>query len=252
MTFEAMPAAEAQPSAGGQDLTVSAASAATAASDPVHDPRALQILTTEHWSLLTARSLAYNEAFSRAGMFLAFLSATVIVIGLMVASDAFADAVLPVAALLLAVDLFIGLATAGRLANASTEEFRAIRGMNRIRHAYSEMVPGIERYFVTSIHDDARGVLSNFGDPDDAPWLGTLHGLTTAVGMLVIIVCVLFAALIAVIAAGVGATVGVAIAIGVVSFLILFALSVVLGARAATAVVEEPEAMFPTPPRAQG
>jgi hypothetical protein len=184
-------------------------------------------------------------------MFLSFLSATLIVIGLMVASDAFAEAVLPVAALLLAVDLFIGLATIGRLANAGTEEFRAIRGMNRIRHAYSEMVPGIERYFVTSIHDDARGVLSNFGDPDDAPWLGTLHGLTTAIGMLVIIVCVLLAALIAVIAAGIGAAVGAAIGIGVVSFLTFFTVSTVLGARAATAVVEEPEAMFPTPPTAR-
>jgi hypothetical protein len=37
------------------------------------DPRALQILTTEHWSLLTARSLANNEAFTRGGMFLSFL-----------------------------------------------------------------------------------------------------------------------------------------------------------------------------------
>ena len=41
---------------------------------PVDDPRALTILTTEHWSLLSARSLVYNEAFSRAGMFLSFLA----------------------------------------------------------------------------------------------------------------------------------------------------------------------------------
>jgi hypothetical protein len=224
-----------------------APTASVAGDDPLDNPRALQILSTEHWSLLTARSLAYNEAFSRAGMFLSFLSATLIVIGLMVASDAFADAVLPVAALLLAVDLFIGLATVGRLANASTEEFRAIRGMNRIRHAYSEMVPGIERYFVTSINDDARGVLSNFGDPDDAPWLGTLHGLTTAIGMLAIVSCVLFGALIAVIAAGIGASVGVAIGIGVVGFLVLFVIATMLGARAGAATVAEPEAMFPSP-----
>ena len=37
------------------------------------DPRVLQILSTEHWGLLTARSLAYNEAFTRASMFLTFL-----------------------------------------------------------------------------------------------------------------------------------------------------------------------------------
>ena len=39
---------------------------------PLPDGAALQILTTEHWSLLTARSLVYNETFARGGMFLAF------------------------------------------------------------------------------------------------------------------------------------------------------------------------------------
>lgn len=43
--------------------------------DPVtslDDPRAVQILTAEHGSLLSARSLAYNEAFVRGGNFLSF------------------------------------------------------------------------------------------------------------------------------------------------------------------------------------
>lgn len=242
------------PVAGGEHAPVRSAGDSTdvpndraTGAAPIDDQRALQILSTEHWSLLTARSLAYNEAFSRAGMFLSFLSATLIVIGLMVASDVFAEAVLPVVALLLAVDLFIGLATIGRLTNASNEEFRAIRGMNRIRHAYSEMVPGIERYFVTSIHDDYRGVLSNFGNPDGGPWLGFIHGITTAVGMLMIIVCVLFGALLAVIAAGLGASTPVAIGLGVVGFVALFVISARLGARIATGVVTDPEAMFPTP-----
>ena len=34
----------------------------------------LQILTTEHWSLLASRGLAWNESFSRAGMYLSTLS----------------------------------------------------------------------------------------------------------------------------------------------------------------------------------
>lgn len=247
MTSEGMPAAEARPPAM-QDAPAHMAGTETSASNPLLDPRALQILSTEHWSLLTARSLAYNEAFSRAGMFLTFLSATLIVIGLMVASDAFAGAVMPVSAVLLAVDLFIGLATIGRLVNASTEEFRAIRGMNRIRHAYADMVPGIERYFVTSIHDDYVGVLSNFGDPGKGPWLGAIHGLTTAVGMLATVVCVLFGSLLAVIVAGLGASLPAAIGIGVGGGLILFVGSTRLGARVGTAVVTEPDALFPTPP----
>ena len=224
--------------------------AARTTDNPVDNARALQILSTEHWSLLTARSLAYNEAFSRAGMFLSFLSATLIVIGLMAASDAFGEAVLPVTGLLLAVDLFIGLATIGRLMNAGDEEFRALKGMNRIRHAYSEMVPGIERYFVTSIHDDGLGVLSNFGGAGSMSMLpGILHGLTTAIGMLMIIVGVIAAALLAVVAAGLGASVGAAIVIGLAGFLAIFVVFVIVGSRIALGAVEDRDVLFPSPPK---
>jgi len=37
-------------------------------------PHALQILTTEHWSLLAARSLVYTEAMSRTSIFVAALT----------------------------------------------------------------------------------------------------------------------------------------------------------------------------------
>jgi hypothetical protein len=69
---------------------------ATPGEGPLSDPRALQILNTEHWSLLATRSLAYNEAFSRAGMFLSFLSASLIVIGFMVGAQVSASSILPV------------------------------------------------------------------------------------------------------------------------------------------------------------
>src|SRR5687768_3614976 len=106
---------------------------------PLDDPRALQILSTEHWSLLTARSLVYNEAFARAGMFLAFLSATLLVLGLISNATGFSDGFLTVAAFVLALDLFVGLATLGRIINASSEDLRYLQGMNRLRHAYFEI-----------------------------------------------------------------------------------------------------------------
>ena len=56
-----------------------------AVNDPVmrlDDPRAIQILATEHWSLLATRTLSWNESFSRTSMLLATLSATVIAIAL--------------------------------------------------------------------------------------------------------------------------------------------------------------------------
>ncbi len=217
-------------------------------SSPLGDPRALQILTTEHWSLLSSRSLSYNEAFSRAGMFLTFLSATLIVIGFLISSPALSDAVLPVTGLLLAVDLFIGLATIGRLASAATEEFTAIRGMNRIRHAYAEMVPGLERYFVSPIHDDARGVLSTFGDLGGHSGAASLaHGLTTTLGMLMVVNSVLLGALLGIIGTAIGAAAGVAIGLGILGFAALFGAFAIAGMKIAMRAAARPPAMFPTP-----
>src|SRR4029453_1005457 len=42
----------------------------------------LQILATEHWSLLATRSLAWNEAFTRAGMLLSALAGAIVALAL--------------------------------------------------------------------------------------------------------------------------------------------------------------------------
>src|SRR5262245_53608167 len=154
---------------------------------PLDDQRALTILTTEHWSLLTARSLLYNEAFTRAGMFLAFLSATLLVLGLISTATGFSDGFLIIAALLLALVLFVGLASLGRIGAASDEDLRYLQGMNRLRHAYHEMVPGLERYFITSHYDDMASVSMFYGPADASPLRGIAHGLTTMPGMVGVI-----------------------------------------------------------------
>ncbi len=132
---------------------------------PAHlgDPRALTILTTEHWSLLTARSLVYNEAFARAGMFLTFLTGSLVALGFVSQGSGYTPEFLLLATALLGFDLFIGLATLGRISAASAEEIRALQGMNRLRHAYLEMVPSLEPYFSTSGHDDLMAVVSIYG-----------------------------------------------------------------------------------------
>ena len=80
-------------------------------------------------------------------------------------------------------------------------------GMNRIRHAYREMVPGLEPYFVTSFHDDARGVLAAYGHvtSSDAVFSNIVHGLTTMIGMVATVVAMILGALAALVAVGLGA-----------------------------------------------
>jgi hypothetical protein len=217
------------------------------------DPRALQILSTEHWSLLAGRSLAYNEAFSRAGMFLTFLSATLIVIGFVIGfvigSQGLVPGVVPVAAILLLADLYIGAATVGRLIDANSEELRAVRGVNRIRHAYRKMVPGLEPYFVSSFHDDERGVLAAYGDitPSQGMLANIVHGLTTMIGMVATVVAMIVGALAALVAVGVGLGAEVALLSAVVGFLVGTAIFAYVGMRTAIDSQARVESRFPTP-----
>lgn len=92
---------------------------------PLDDPRAVQILTAEHGSLLSARSLAYNEAFVRAGNFLAFLSMSFVALALVAQVLPGSGEMLLVAALVMAFDLVVGLTTYGRIVVASYEDYRA-------------------------------------------------------------------------------------------------------------------------------
>jgi hypothetical protein len=66
-------------------------------------PHALQILTTEHWSLLSARSLGYTEAMSRASIFVAALSGAVVALALVAQATDFGDGFVAFALVLLPV-----------------------------------------------------------------------------------------------------------------------------------------------------
>lgn len=190
--------------------------------DVLSDPRAMTILTTEHWSLMAARGLVYNEAFARAGMFLAFLSATLVAMGLVATATGFSDAFLTVAAVVLALNLFVGLASLARIAAASGEDIKYLQGMNRLRHAYHEMAPELQRYFITSHFDDAASVLAFYGPAAASPIRSMLHGLTTTPGMVGAICSAVAGALAAVIAVLLTHDPVIAAAAGIVGFLAMF------------------------------
>jgi hypothetical protein len=123
-------------------------------------PEALQILTTEHWSLLATRSLVYTEAMSRTSIFIAALSGAVVALALVAQATDFGSGFLAFALVLLPVVYFLGWATIVRLSQVNYENARWVQGMNRIRHAYLQIAPELEPYFVTSRYDDNPGVLA--------------------------------------------------------------------------------------------
>jgi len=193
----------------------------------IDDPRTISLLTTEHWSLLSARSLAYNEAFVRAGMFLTFLSMSFVALALVAQAMTFGRDFLAVAALVLTFDLLIGLTTVLRMNGANLDDLRANHGMARIRHAYTQITPIVAPYFTTPTYDDIDAVTTVYGTISDRLLGQFLYGLSTSSGMIGLIVGMVGGVLATVLAmllgVGGGASIWIGAAGGVVVLAALFA-----------------------------
>ena len=150
----------------------------------------LQILATEHWSMLATRSLTYTESLGRVNVFLAILTGAVIALALVAQADRFGPTFILIAILTLLVVLFAGLATISRLMQLNRDDFRWVIGMNRLRHGYLELHPELVPNFTTSPFDDVPGALQTIGiDVTSARGLGSsLHVFQTLPGMLSVIV----------------------------------------------------------------
>jgi hypothetical protein len=192
----------------------------------------LQILATEHWSLLATRSLTYTESLGRVNMFLAILSGAVIALALVAQADRFGTTFIAVAILMLNLD-----------------DYRWVVGMNRLRHAYLEMHPELEPIFITSSHDDLTGALKTLGlGPASAPSLGTLfHGFVTLPGMVSVIVAAVGAAIAGLAAIGFGAPTYVVLLAGALAFAATVAVMLRTGSRSVRGYGPSSEVRFPTP-----
>lgn len=166
----------------------------------LEDPRVISILSTEHWNLLSNRSLAYNEALTRGGMFLTFLSMSFVALALLAQALGFSDQFLLVSALVLAFDLVIGLATYGRIRGANLDDLRAVHGMARIRQAYVRIAPAIAPFLTSPTNDDLRSVMRVYGDSPSTLPATLSYGLATSGGMIGLITSMVGGVLAAVLA----------------------------------------------------
>jgi hypothetical protein len=133
-------------------------------------PHAAAILATEHWSLLGTRSLIWTEALNRATVFLAVLSASIIALALLANATGSGRQTTTLALVLLPVVLLLGIATYVRLVQINGEDARLVLAMNRLRHAYLTIEPGLEPYFTTGHHDDERGLQATYMVDPPSRW----------------------------------------------------------------------------------
>jgi hypothetical protein len=185
----------------------------------------MQILSTEHFSLLTQRSLVYNEAFTRVGMFLTFLSMSLVALALLSGALAETGDLLIIAVIVLGFDLIVGLATLLRVEVAYHEDMLAVQAMARIRHAYVRLAPETRPYFSTGTNDDLPGVLAAYSGTRAAPSMmtGFRYGISTSAGLATIVVALVAGAFIAVVGLLFGASGQLALVAGATATLLMLA-----------------------------
>jgi hypothetical protein len=121
-----------------------------------------QLLATEHWSLLASRSTTQNELLVRIAIFLTLVSASVVSLALVGQATDFDGRFDVFTLVLFSILLLVGTLTLLRVFNGGDEDLAYVIGMNRLRAAYTELDPGIERYFIASRHDDYQGISQTY------------------------------------------------------------------------------------------
>ncbi len=218
---------------------------------PHHDPAAstrLQVLATEHWSLLATRALTYQESLGRVNMFLAVLSGSVIALALVAQADRFSTTFIAVAIFMLTIVFFVGAATVRRLNMLNADDYRWVVGMNRLRHAYLELHPELEPNFITSQYDDLQGAMKTLAlDPVSAPSLGTVfHGFVTLPGMISVIVASVGGAIAGLAAIGFGAPAYLVLIVGAAAFALALFVMFQAGRRSFRGFGPSADVHFPT------
>jgi hypothetical protein len=190
----------------------------TVASEPPLEPEAATILATEHWSLLGTRSMLWNERMSRTAIFLTVLSGAIVALALVADATRFGPRTRTLALVLLPVVLFLGLVTYVRLVQIGTEDLLLVLAMNRLRHGYLTMAPGLKPYFSTGHHDDVQGLAATFllaGPRELHPWV---HFLTTTPTVVATVDAAIATAIVVLLVQAAAAPSVVVVAAGVVAF----------------------------------
>jgi hypothetical protein len=205
----------------------------------------LQVLATEHWGLLATRSLAWNESFTRAGMFLSTLSGAIVALALVAQATSFGDEFAIFALVILPVVLFIGVTTFIRMGTSNYYDALCVVGMNRIRHAYLQITPEVEPFLVMASHDDDKSVNHSMGAQPNSNFVVDIIVSTPFV------VCAINSVLAGVIATLLAQQLGLAtpaaIALAVVGVLGVFGLQMAVASRGIAAAVTSYKPKFPAP-----
>lgn len=127
----------------------------------------LSILTTEHFTLQSARQLCLQDMQNRSTIFLTAVSASLVAFGFFGSATHFTGAFF-IFVLVLLISLWIlGVLTWTRVLQAAIEDAIICFGIARIHHRYTELAPDISPLLVRSTHDDFTGINWEMGSTQE-------------------------------------------------------------------------------------
>ena len=175
----------------------------------------LAFMTTEHFTLQTARAAANAEISSRLQLFVTSLSGTTVTLALAAQLSGLGPVFHTFALILLPTLYLLGLMTLLRILQASNEWRIYGQGMARIRHYFLELSPQISPYLVMPSTDDPWVNLGAVGIRS-AWWQGLLTAGALIVGLDSIVGGSLIGLLVKIVTPGVG----IPLVCGVVGFVV--------------------------------
>jgi hypothetical protein len=123
----------------------------------------LQLMTTEHFTLQTARSATIAESNGRSALFIGTVSSAVVALAFVGQVSEMSKAFFLFGLVLFPSLLFLGVVTFVRLIQTGIEDMIHGFGIKQIRRYYVELAPEARRYLIHSIDDDAFDALESVG-----------------------------------------------------------------------------------------
>jgi hypothetical protein len=125
----------------------------------------LTALTTEHFTLQSARSQTASESASRASLYILSVSSVLVALGFIGQASQIGTTFEVFALTVLPTLYVLGVFTFVRVVECGAEDFRYGVAINRIRNYYKQIAGDQAELFLLSGHDDGRGVFENAAVP---------------------------------------------------------------------------------------
>lgn len=131
--------------------------------DEAKQQQILQFMTTEHFTLETARAATIAESNGRISLYIGAVSSAVVALAFIGQVSGVSESFFVFGLVLFPSLLFLGIVTFDRVLQTALEEWMYVAEISRIRNYYAELAPEMKRYFIQSIHDDTPGILQSVG-----------------------------------------------------------------------------------------